>query len=295
MKVLITGGSGLLGQYLNIFLSKKFEILSVYLNNSGNCIEYNSKRVDIRNYGKISDVISSFKPQIIVHTAAYSKPEIVEKLSFFDVYKINVEATKYLAELSELYNTKIIFTSTDLVYDGVQGSMIPESGKINPISVYAKTKFLAEQIIRKTTDNYIILRTSLLYGLALNNTSNYFTYIFNNLQSGKPVRLFYDQYRTPLSLINASILIEDLILKDVKSETINFGGLQRVSRLELAQILCNVGGFDKSLLEKISMDDVPEVIKVPDVSLDTKKLQTYTSLQKTIEESIEEIIKYGKN
>ncbi len=295
MKVLITGGSGLLGQYLNIFLSKKFEILSLYLNNSGNCIEYNSKKVDICNYRKIFDVISSFKPQIIVHTAAYSKPEIVEKLSFYDVYKINVEATKYLAELSELNNAKIIFTSTDLVYDGVQGSMIPESGKINPISVYAKTKFLAEQIIRKTTDNYIILRTSLLYGLALNNTSNYFTYIFNNLQSGKPVRLFYDQYRTPLSLINASILIEDLILKDVKSETINFGGLQRVSRLELAQILCNVGGFDKSLLEKISMDDVPEVIKVPDVSLDTKKLQAYTSLQKTIEESIEEIIKYGKN
>ncbi len=295
MKVLITGGSGLLGQYLNIFLSQKFNILTLYFNNSISSLNFSSRKIDITNNKLISEVFSSFKPQVVIHTAAFSKPDVVERLSYDTVYKTNVEATRFISELCELNNSKIIFLSTDLVYDGFQGAMLSEESKINPLSVYAKTKFLAEEEIKKTTDNYIILRTALLYGLALNNTNNHFTNVFNNLISGKKVKLFYDQYRTPLSLINAAAIIQDLLLKDIKSEIINFGGLERVSRLELIEMLCEVGGFDKALIEKISMDDIPEIIKVPDVSLNTGKLQTYTNLQKSIRESIKEIINYGKN
>lgn len=295
MKVLITGGSGLLGQYLNIFLSQKFNILTLYFNNSISSLNFSSRKIDITNNKLISEVFSSFKPQVVIHTAAFSKPEVVERLPYDTVYKTNVEATRFISELCELNNSKIIFLSTDLVYDGFQGAMLSEESKINPLSVYAKTKFLAEEEIKKTTDNYIILRTALLYGLALNNTNNHFTNVFNNLISGKKVKLFYDQYRTPLSLINAAAIIQDLLLKDIKSEIINFGGLERVSRLELIEVLCEVGGFDRALIEKISMDDIPEIIKVPDVSLNTGKLQTYTNLQKSIRESIKEIINYGKN
>ncbi|MCX7833038.1 MAG: NAD(P)-dependent oxidoreductase [Ignavibacteria bacterium] len=293
MKVLITGGSGLLGQYLNRFLSKKHNILSLYFNNPENCIGYNSKKVDITNYQQLSEIFTFFKPNIVIHTAAYSKPEVAEKLNYDLVYKTNVVATKFLVELCNKFHAKIIFTSTDLVYDGFQGQMLSEDSKINPLSIYARTKLLAEEKIKELSENYIILRTSLLYGLALNNTFNHFTKVFNDLKEGKKVKLFYDQYRTPLSLINAVEIIEDLLIKDVNTEVLNFGGLERVSRLELGQMLCDVVGFDKSLIEKISMDDFPELVKVPDVSLNTKKLQSYTSLQKTILESIKEIIKYG--
>lgn len=295
MKVLITGGSGLLGQYLNIILSKNFEVLSLYFNNPNNCNRKNSKKVDIRDYQQLNNIFSFFKPNIVIHTAAYSKPEIAEKLPYESVYKTNVESTKFLAELCDLYRVKMIFTSTDLVYDGFQGKMLTENSKINPLSVYAKTKLLAEEEIINHTDNYIILRTSLLYGFALNNTNNHFTNVLNNLKAGKKVKLFYDQFRTPLSLINAAEIISDLINEDIKSEILNFGGLERVSRLELGELLCDVAGLDRSLIEPISMDDIPEIIKVPDVSLNTEKLQSYTSKQKSIIESLKEIINYGEN
>lgn len=295
MKVLITGGSGLLGQYLNGILSKKFEILSLYLNNSNNCNKYNSKKVDIRDYQQLNDIFSFFKPNVVIHTAAYSKPEITEKLPYESVYKTNVESTKFLSELCDKYNSKLIFTSTDLVYDGFQGEMLAESSKIKPLSIYAKTKLLAEEEIMNHTDNYIILRTSLLYGFALNNTNNHFTNMYNNLKAGIKVRLFYDQFRTPLSLINAAEIILDLINKDIKSEILNFGGLERVSRLELGELLCEVAGLDKFLIKPISMNEVSEIIKVPDVSLNTNKLQSYTSKQKSIIESLKEIISHGEN
>lgn len=295
MKVLITGGSGLLGQYLNSILSKNFDVLSLYFNNPNNCNRYRTQKVDIRDYQQLNNIFSFFKPNVVIHTAAYSKPEIAEKLPYKAVYETNVESTKCLAQLCCIYKTKIIFTSTDLLYNGFQGEMLTESSKIKPLSIYAKTKLLAEEEIIKHTDNYIILRTSLLYGFALNDTNNHFTNVLNNLKAGKKVKLFYDQFRTPLSLINAAEIISDLINKDIKSEILNFGGLERVSRLELGELLCEVAGLDKSLIEPISMDDVPEIIKVPDVSLNTNKLQSYTSKQKSIIESLKEIISYGEN
>jgi dTDP-4-dehydrorhamnose reductase len=77
---------------------------------------------------------------------------------------------------------------------------------------------------------------------------------------------------------------------DNNNEIINVGGIERVSRYELGQILCSVAGYDKSLLKKNSLDDVPQLPKVEDVSLNTDKLQSLGIKPKTIEENILEII-----
>ena len=115
--------------------------------------------------------------------------------------------------------------------------------------------------------------------------------MLKNFREGKPVRLFSDQFRTPLSLINAAEMISDIIERDIKSEVINFGGIRRVSRAELGEILCKTGNFDKSLIERISMDEVPDIQKVYDVSLNTDKLKSFGLKQKSIEESVNEILK----
>ena len=94
-------------------------------------------------------------------------------------------------------------------------------------------------------------------------------------------------------------MILDILSKDIKSEVINFGGMRRVSRSELGEILCEAGNFDKSLIERISMNEMPEIQKVYDVSLNTDKLKSYGLKQKSIEESVNEILKqkiyHGKN
>ena len=78
---------------------------------------------------------------------------------------------------------------------------------------------------------------------------------------------------------------------NITNETINLGGVERVSRYELGEILCSVAGYDKSLLEKISLNDIPELPKVEDVSLNTDKLQALGFKQMSIEESISKIIR----
>ncbi|MBP1683837.1 MAG: rfbD [Ignavibacteriaceae bacterium] len=78
---------------------------------------------------------------------------------------------------------------------------------------------------------------------------------------------------------------------DLKGETINLGGSERVSRYELGEILCSLAGFDKNLLQKITMDEIPNFPKVEDVSLNTEKLQLLGLKPRNIEENIRKIIR----
>ena len=291
MKILITGGSGLLGQYLNLALSKNHNILTFYHSNIGNCADFNSIKINLLDSIELSKIFFDFKPDVVIHTAAISHPILPEGISPRDVYDLNVTATKNIAELCDKFNSKLIYTSTDLVYAGYRGSMLKEDAKLIPVSLYAETKLMGEIKIQQTFDNFIILRTALLFGFGINHSKNHFHQMYLDLQQGKPVKLFTDQFRTPLSLIDAARIINELISNDIKSEIINFGGLERVSRYELGERLCEIAKFDKNLLTKITMDDVPGLQKVEDVSMNTDKVQSFGIRQKTLDEMILEIIK----
>ena len=103
--------------------------------------------------------------------------------------------------------------------------------------------------------------------------------------------MFVDQFRTPISLQDAVEIITKIEQMEIMNEIINLGGVERASRYELGEILCSVAGYDKSLLQKITLDDVLQLPKVEDVSLNTDKLQSLGIKQMSIEESIRGMIK----
>jgi dTDP-4-dehydrorhamnose reductase len=286
MRILITGGSGLLGQYLNIVLSQKNEILTLYNSNKGNCGRFNSLKCNLRYAGKVSGIFARFHPDAVVHTACYSRPEICAKLPKEEVYAVNVLATENIARLCNENNTRLIYTSTDLVYKSSETGMVTEKSELNPLTLYAQTKLEGEDAVRKYSDNYIILRTALLIGFGLEHSRNNFHLTYENLQKGKEVRLFKDQFRTPLSLPEASDFIGKLITSEAKNEIINFGGAERVSRFEIGKAICDECGFDNSLIKEISCCDVAGVPQVPDVSMNTGKLQSLGLIQKSLRENI---------
>lgn len=290
MKVLITGGSGLLGQYLNIELSKNFDILTLHNSNAGNCLDFNNAKIDITDLNKLRDLVLEYKPDIIIHTAALTKPELVNNLDREFVENLNIKTTELLSQLSNKINCKLIFTSTDLVYDGEQGEMLSEDAKLNPISFYAETKLRSEELIQKNSNNFIILRTALLYGLGLNNSTSHFQQMYEKLKQGQEVTLFTDQYRTPLSLANAATIISDLCKLDTHNQIINFGGKERVSRYDLGEKLCEIKGLNKQLLIPSLLSKAEFLTaKVADVSMNTDKLRNLGIKISSISESINNI------
>lgn len=289
-KVLITGGSGLLGQFLNLTISNQCKLHTTFKNNPGNCKDFPFSVVDILNEDELKELFANVKPDIVIHSAAITNPVQKENQTSKEYFDTNVNATKNIAILCEKYESKMIYISTDLVYAGYRGSFLKEDAKLIPASLYAETKLVGEMKVKESTDNYLILRTALLYGFGLNHSKCHFQNMYVDLKNRKPVKLFTDQLRTPISLTDASLIIAQLVKMDLINETINLGGTERVSRFEMGEMLCDLAGLDKNLLQKITMDEIPNFPKVEDVSLNIDKLISLNLKPRSIEENINEII-----
>jgi len=152
-KILITGISGYIGQCLNQYLKKKYRIIGV-----------DKKKIKLKNFyvcnllnkKKLINIFQKKKPDLIIHLAALSIIDETKKYS--DFYKNNVLATKNIIEVMEITNTKkIIFASTAAIFKEKQGNISEDDIK-KPISNYAKTKYLCEQILKKSRLNVLSFR-----------------------------------------------------------------------------------------------------------------------------------------
>ena len=154
MKILISGGSGLLGTILNNILSEDNDILTLYNRHKGNCVRFRNAKCELTDFELLKEIFENFKPDIVVHLAGITSPEISDSMLYAEVQKINAEATKFISELCEKNSSRLIFASTDLVYDSNGNGMLHEYAKINQLSNYALTKYEAENGIKKISDNY---------------------------------------------------------------------------------------------------------------------------------------------
>lgn len=273
MRVLITGGSSRLGSYLNKELSGKFQVMSTYQNNPIYGDGFSAIKMDLTNPESINEVFNYFRPDVVVHAAAVSNPARANAVNPADVFKINVKGSELIAKKCAELGARIIYTSTDQVYAGYRGTYLKENAKLVPLSKYAETKLMGEVKIRQAANDYLILRTALLYEIIEGESPNYLHNIYYNLKAGKQAKVFYDQYRSPLAMYDAARIIGILISKNVTGEIINFGGPGKLDRMEMAVILCEEAGLDKSLLIKTSMFSIPNLPKVQDVSMNIDALK----------------------
>lgn len=274
MKILITGGSGLLGQYLNIELNKNHSILTLFNQNVGNTALFNSLKIDLTDFTAIKKIINDFHPDIIIHTAAITSVDQAASMPKNGLEKINIKVPEFIAQLCSENKSKLIFTSTDLVYDGSEMGKKGEEYKLNPVSHYAESKLHAEECIQKYADEYLILRTSLMFGFALNHSRNHFTDTISALRQSKTVTLFDDQFRSQLSLKEASKIISELVHFVNKKEIVNFGGNERISRYVLIKKYSEYAGLNSDLIKPTKLRDSKIQAKVFDVSMHITKLES---------------------
>jgi len=120
-----------LGQYLNISLSKNFEILTMFHKLPGNAKEFHSVQGDIGDFNFLKKTLLDFRPNVIIHNAAISNSTLADEAGRKKTLRINVEATRAIADLSEELNARLIFSSTDLVYAESGGKLLTEDAPLN--------------------------------------------------------------------------------------------------------------------------------------------------------------------
>jgi dTDP-4-dehydrorhamnose reductase len=195
MKILVTGGNGQLGLALKEVLAGE-EVLFTDTDN-----------MDITNKEVVEEVISDFKPEFVIHGAAYTNVDGCEEDPEL-AFKINSEGTKNIVEACKKVNAKIVYVSTDYVFDGTKTEPYSETDQTNPISVYGKSKLEGENYA-KEVESHWILRTSWVYG----EGKNFVKTMLMLADKMEQVKVVDDQFGRPTYALDLARAIKDVIIK----------------------------------------------------------------------------------
>jgi dTDP-4-dehydrorhamnose reductase len=270
-KILITGISGFLGWNLARHLKAQYRVYGTCLDHSVSIPGVETFTFDLSDWSKIERLCQAVNPTVIVHTAAYSNPDYCE-LHHKEALTLNTFATREMAKAANRLGSKLIYTSTDFVFDGKRGAY-SEADDPAPINYYGKTKFLGELEITNHCSQYVVLRIGTLYGRGNGFRPNFFEVMEKQILAGKKPACIVDQYRTFLFLEDAVQAISQFIREKALKGLFHLGGPEKASRFQFAEQLCAALGAPASLIETAYLvDSAAAAPRPPDCSLNSNKI-----------------------
>lgn len=202
MRCLVTGASGQLGYDIVKSLNERGET---------DYLAPTSKEMDITNKELVDKVIDDYKPNVIFHCAAYTAVDKAEEEKN-KCYAINVKGTKYIAEAAKRNGCKVVYISTDYVFDGTKvGEYVP-GDETNPINYYGYTKLLGEKEVGQL-DDYLIVRISWVFGI---NGKNFIKTMLKLSETRNEISVVSDQIGSPTYTDDLSKLLLDMVEKNKK-------------------------------------------------------------------------------
>lgn len=284
-KVIITGSSGYLGTHLcNILRHETKKIFALYNSNQPEIENIEKIKIDLLHTDELNLLFKDIKPDYIIHLAAVTPSKSFEVDDKY-IYSINVDLTGTIASLSHSYNSFLIFTSTDLVYN--EGENIREDHDFKSLNLYAQTKLEAEKVINKYGRFFLILRTSLMYGFSISKHKSFFDYSFIKLFNGETIKAFYDQYRNALFVEEAAKFINQFLnLKLPDNLVMNFCGFENLSRFEMLYKTAEIFNLNKDLILKESCENFKEYKMAKRLHLNFDKMKSLNLIPKRFEENL---------
>ena len=267
MKILITGGSGLLGQALmNSFNDE--EIYGTYFEHS--VVQNKLLYLDITSEKEVTLLIQKIKPRVVIHTAAMTDVDDCEVYPQ-KAMQVNAEGTRNLIIAANQIGAKFVYLSTDYVFNGKKG-LYKEEDPVAPINVYGESKLAGEKIVLQGCRDFIIARTSVLYG---STEGNFATWLLGQLEQKKQLSIVDDQYASPTYNRDLAEQIKILIQND-EHGIFHTAGAERMNRYQFALKVADFFGYDTTLIKPVDINTLPWIAKRPhDSSLDISKISPF--------------------
>lgn len=201
MRVLVTGAQGQLGTDMVLCLERHPTHYQVY--------GYGRIDLDITNVPQVAKIFELVKPDVVIHTAAYTQVDQAETNRDL-AYAINALGTRNLVVEAEKVGAKFVYISTDYVFDGQNRHGVPyiESDSINPLSVYGQSKRAGEEFVLALSSKYFIVRTSWVYG---KHGANFVKTMLKLGNEGKSLKVVDDQFGSPTYTVDLANFLKQLI------------------------------------------------------------------------------------
>lgn len=243
--LLITGATGFLGGHLLSQACENWNVYASYRKNNQNLPGINWIMLDLNDLPQIEQTLKAQKLDVLIHAAAIAdldKAESDRELT----NRINILATQKIVDLCESSKTRLIFISTDMVFDGEQGHYT-ENDTVNPLNYYGISKQTAENYIRQFSSNYVIVRSALIYGFSRTESQTFSEIMLERTKKGGSVQLFTDQFRTPILVDNLAAVLLELADSDYCG-TLHLGSPDRISRYEFGILFAKYFSISSNLL-----------------------------------------------
>lgn len=218
MKVLVTGVAGQLGHDVMNELAKRgyegvgSDIAPLYsgIDDNSEVTKMPYVSMDITDKEAVDRIIKEINPDAVIHCAAWTAVDLAEDDDKVDkVRAINATGTKNIAEVCKAIDSKMVYISTDYVFDG-QGTepWLADCKDYKPLNVYGQTKLEGELAVANTLDKYFIVRIAWVFGI---NGKNFIKTMLNVGKNHDTVRVVSDQVGTPTYTYDLSRLLVDMI------------------------------------------------------------------------------------
>jgi dTDP-4-dehydrorhamnose reductase len=248
-RLLITGGSGFLGRTIAQMIAANFQVFSA---------DYAPKKMpnfvplDIRERQQVVDTFRKIRPALVIHTAALVNVDYCEDHAQ-EAWVTNVEGTENVAIAAKEVRAKLVYISTDSVFDGQKGMYIEED-KPNPVNVYARTKLEGEKRVKQHLTDSLVVRTA-FYGWnpGASSKPSLAEWVVTTLRQGETCRMFTDVFFSPIFIEN---FVEAVIQMSQKglSGMYHVGGSEKYSKYAFGQRIAEVFGLNKELIVPVSID-----------------------------------------
>ena len=254
-KILLTGAFGQLGTSLcNVLLNHSLLATGRIIISKE---EYQTLELDITNQKQIKEIINYYRPDIIIHLAAMTDVDGCEK-NPETAFDINVKATE---NLLASFRGKFIYISTDYVFDGENGPY-KEDDKVNPVSVYGKTKLYGEDLVRNSDTNWVILRSNVIFSFQERTKASFIDWVVDSLKNKKSISVVDDQWNNPTCTIDLAEVISKIIEKDLDG-LYHYGGGDLLNRFEFAKMIATTFKLKEELIEPISTKSLNQLALRP--------------------------------
>ena len=255
MRIFIAGASGFIGSILFDDFSKEHEVFGSFYSNPIEGLNH----LDITDKKAVDKIITLLRPDVIIHPAANPNVEFCEE-DPRETWRVNVEGSKNLIKSAKDIGAKFVFFSSDYIFDGTDGPY-SEEDRPNPINEYGKQKLAVEKLIKGSLENYLIIRITVVYGWERHG-KNFVMAMIRNLNSGKFMKIPYDQVGSPTYANNMVQVVKELVELD-KTGVYHVAGSDLMNRYAFARNVANIFELDENLLIPVTTNELGQKAKRP--------------------------------
>lgn len=251
MKILILGGSGIIASYLTETAPAGTQITLAYRQRRPLVAdEVGLRQVDLTDAAATRALLAELRPDAVIDAAGMSGVDDCER-DRAAAHASNVVATQNLLDALVLTRAKLVYLSTNAVYDGRRAPYAEDSVR-QPVNEYGRLKCACEELVRQQAPSgWCIARLIFVYGWnRVWSRRNPLTWMVDTLHAGQTVRLVTGVRENPLSALFAARALWQVLTRDVAGE-LNIAGADTVNRYELGLALADVFDLDTGLIEPV--------------------------------------------